>query len=146
VGQWLACLLLDSRLNPANCDGLRAIKIRSTHSFLGEVKPSHPRRKILRHVTQPFKVRKRYFVRQNVSFPSPVPSVLLLGDSTGTIARELWCTNQEFSPVNIIPTPIPVARGLRRRSATTSLLGSRVRIPLGEWMIVSCVYMLCCPV
>jgi hypothetical protein len=37
-------------------------------------------------------------------------------------------------------------RVLRRRSVATWLLGSRVRIPLGAWMFVSCVYMLCCPV
>jgi hypothetical protein len=36
-------------------------------------------------------------------------------------------------------------RGLRR-SAAAWLLGSRVRIPLGAWMFVSCDYMLCCPV
>jgi hypothetical protein len=35
-------------------------------------------------------------------------------------------------------------RGLRRRSAVAWLLGSRVRIPLGTWMFVSCVYMLSC--
>jgi hypothetical protein len=37
-------------------------------------------------------------------------------------------------------------RGLRLRSAAAWLLGSRVRIPLGAWMFVSCVYMLSCPV
>jgi hypothetical protein len=37
-------------------------------------------------------------------------------------------------------------RGLRRRSEATWLLGSLVRIPLGAWMSVCCVYMLCCPV
>jgi hypothetical protein len=37
-------------------------------------------------------------------------------------------------------------RGLRRRSAAAWLLGSRARIPVGAWMFVSCVYMLCCPV
>jgi hypothetical protein len=37
-------------------------------------------------------------------------------------------------------------RGLRRRSAVAWLLGSWVRKPLGTWMFVSCVYMLCCPV
>jgi hypothetical protein len=31
-------------------------------------------------------------------------------------------------------------RGLRRRSAAAWLLGSRVRIPLGTWMFVSCFY------
>jgi hypothetical protein len=37
-------------------------------------------------------------------------------------------------------------RGLRRRSAAAWLLGSRVRIALGAWIFVCCVYMLCCPV
>jgi NADH-ubiquinone oxidoreductase chain 5 len=37
-------------------------------------------------------------------------------------------------------------RGLRRRSAVAWLLGLRFRIPLGAWMFVPCVYMLCCPV
>jgi hypothetical protein len=37
-------------------------------------------------------------------------------------------------------------RGLRRKSVAAWLLGSLVRIPLGAWMFVSCVYMLCCPV
>jgi hypothetical protein len=35
-------------------------------------------------------------------------------------------------------------RGLKRRSAAAWLLGSRLRIPLGAWTFVSCVYMLCC--
>jgi hypothetical protein len=35
---------------------------------------------------------------------------------------------------------------VRRRSAAARLLGSRVRIPLGTWMFVCCVYMLCRPV
>jgi hypothetical protein len=39
--------------NPGEDDGiLRAIKIRSTTSFEGEVKPSVPRRLILRHVKE----------------------------------------------------------------------------------------------
>jgi hypothetical protein len=37
-------------------------------------------------------------------------------------------------------------RGLRCRSAASWLLGSRVRIPHGAWMFVSCVYILCCSV
>jgi hypothetical protein len=38
-------------LEPGQGDGsLRAIKIRNTSSFRGEVKPSAPRRKIMRHV------------------------------------------------------------------------------------------------
>jgi hypothetical protein len=40
--------------NLAEDDGfLRAIKIRSTTYFRGEIKPSVPRRKILRHVKEP---------------------------------------------------------------------------------------------
>jgi hypothetical protein len=37
----------------------------------------------------------------------------------------------------------PWPRGLRRKYAAVWLLGSRVRILLGAWMFVSCVYMLC---
>jgi hypothetical protein len=37
-------------------------------------------------------------------------------------------------------------RDVRLRSAAAWLLGSRVRIPLGAWMFVSRVSMLCCPV
>jgi hypothetical protein len=47
------------------------------------------------------------------------------------------------SPVAHMPIPVTA---LRRRSAAAWLLGSRVRIPLGAWMFVCCVYMLCCPV
>jgi hypothetical protein len=32
-----------------------------------------------------------------------VPPDLLLDGSAGRIARELWCTNREYSPVDIIP-------------------------------------------
>jgi hypothetical protein len=52
-GLVLACLPLHPRFagsNPAEDDGfLRAIKIHSTTSFGGEVKPQAPCRKILRH-------------------------------------------------------------------------------------------------
>jgi hypothetical protein len=54
----ISCLTLDSssaRSNPAEDDEyLRAIKIRSTTFFGGEVKPSVPCRKILRHVKDPY--------------------------------------------------------------------------------------------
>jgi hypothetical protein len=36
-------------------------------------------------------------------FLSLVPSALLLDVSIGRVARELWWTNQESSPVDIIP-------------------------------------------
>jgi hypothetical protein len=41
-------------------------------------------------------------MKQN-SFPSQVVPASLLDDFAGRIARELWTTNQEFSPVDIIP-------------------------------------------
>jgi hypothetical protein len=89
---------------PGGGDGfLRAIKTRRTTSFW-EVKPSAPRREILRRVKSQFgtmnkkKLRKVKFI---VSFPRS--SCLLLDDSAGRIARELRWTNQEFSSVNIIP-------------------------------------------
>jgi hypothetical protein len=46
--------------------------------------------------------RTVHSVRPN-SFPSPLSPVLLLDASAGRIARELWWTNQEFSPVVISP-------------------------------------------
>jgi hypothetical protein len=39
-----------------------------------------------------------------------------------------------------------VAAGSKALVLTAWLLGSWVRIPLGAWMFVSCVYMLCFPV
>jgi hypothetical protein len=46
-------------LDPAEDNGfLRAIKIRSTLSFGGEVKPSAPRRKILRHVKNYYSMKE----------------------------------------------------------------------------------------
>jgi hypothetical protein len=51
----VACLPLDPRLagsNPADDGTFKAIKIRSTTPFGGEVKSSVPCRKILRHVNE----------------------------------------------------------------------------------------------
>jgi hypothetical protein len=42
-------------------------------------------------------------LRQNLSFSWPIPPSLLLDDSAGRIAKELWWTNREFSSVDIIP-------------------------------------------
>jgi hypothetical protein len=39
----------------------------------------------------------RFFMRQNLSFTSPVPPALLLDYSAGRIGIELWWMNQEFS-------------------------------------------------
>jgi hypothetical protein len=49
----------------------------------------------------PSKCEQRYFVRPNIV--SPVPPALLLDGFAGRIVRDLWWTEQEFSPVNIIP-------------------------------------------
>jgi hypothetical protein len=84
---------------PAEGDGfLRAIKIRSSPSFGGEVKPSVPCRKILRHVREPFKETSVWHIHH---FPCSVPHAVLLDDCR--IARELWLTNNEFTPADIIP-------------------------------------------
>jgi hypothetical protein len=42
-------------------------------------------------------------MRQNSSFPLPVPPALQRVDHAGRIARELWWTNQKFFSVDIIP-------------------------------------------
>jgi hypothetical protein len=58
---------------PERNDGfLRVIKIRSTPSFGGEVKPEALFRKILQHVKVTCKHEQKYF--SSSSFPSPVPS------------------------------------------------------------------------
>jgi hypothetical protein len=54
--------------------------------------------------------------------------------------KHIYCTNI------IILSRSQWPRGLRGRSAAAWLLGSRVRIPLGAWTFVCCVYVLCCPV
>jgi hypothetical protein len=84
----LACLPLDPRFagsNPAEDDGfLRSIKIHSTPSFGGEVKPSVPCRKILQHVKEPCRVWKRYFVGKiQRTFPPQVSRASLLIVSAG---------------------------------------------------------------
>jgi hypothetical protein len=48
----------------------------------------------------PSKNEQRYFVRPNSSFP--VSPTLLLNDSDGRSARELWWTKQESFPADII--------------------------------------------
>jgi hypothetical protein len=48
-------------------------------------------------------VHERDFVDKIHHFLHPDPPGLLLDGSAGRIARALWWTNQEFSPVNIIP-------------------------------------------
>jgi hypothetical protein len=89
---------------PGRGDGfLRAIKINSMPFFGGELKPSFPSRKVLQHVKITLKYEQRYFEGQIYHFFRQVPSDLLLDGCSGMIARELWWTNQEFSPIDIIP-------------------------------------------
>jgi hypothetical protein len=80
---------------PGRDDGiLRAIKIRSTHSFACEVKPQAPCRKILRHV----KDLLRYFRYWYAKFSLLRPFLLLAPDvSAGRTARQLCWTSQEFT-------------------------------------------------
>jgi hypothetical protein len=60
------------KLKPGRGDGLlRAMNIRSTHSFGGEVKPSAPCRKVLLHVKNYFEVRANMLRRLNSSSASP---------------------------------------------------------------------------
>jgi hypothetical protein len=61
---------------------LRAIKIRSTTSFGGEVKPSVPC-KFLRHVTESYRYERRYFVEKFTAISRQVVPALLIGVSAG---------------------------------------------------------------
>jgi hypothetical protein len=78
----------------------RAIKMSSTPSFGGKVKPSGPR-KILSHV-KTSKYEQGYFGGQIHNFLHQVLPDLLLDDSTVRIARELCWTAEDFSPLDII--------------------------------------------
>jgi hypothetical protein len=78
---------------PVKGDGfLEAIKIHSMPMFGGEVKPSAHVVRVYGMLKNSSEYEQRYFLRPN-SFPSPVPPTLLLVDSAGGIARELWWTN-----------------------------------------------------
>jgi hypothetical protein len=104
-GVVVACLPLDSKFavwnRPRTMD-FKGVKIHRTTSFGGEVKPEVQCWKVVRHVKEPLEVWKRYKVRYNSSFPFPFPFDLLLGDSAIRITRDLWWTNQEFYPFDII--------------------------------------------
>jgi hypothetical protein len=81
---------------------LMAIKIRSTPNFGGEVKPEAQCRKYLRHVKTLSSINKSTSQGQIHKLLLQVPPDLLLDDSAGGTARELWWTTQEFSLVDII--------------------------------------------
>jgi hypothetical protein len=80
---------------------LRAIKFRNTPSIGEKVKPEAPWHKILRHVKISCNYEQKYFSRLNYHLFRPF-LLLATDDSAGRTARELWCTNQEFSSVGII--------------------------------------------
>jgi hypothetical protein len=76
-------MLLTFLAKPSRGDGLlRAIKIRSTPSFGGEVKPEAPRRKILRHIN-------KNTSEGQILTPFAHSSTLLPDYSAGRIARAL---------------------------------------------------------
>jgi hypothetical protein len=79
---------------------LNADKIRSK-PFFGEVKPSALRLDILRHVKERYE-HGRDILYSKFFIPCSYPPDLLLDDSAGTTAGELWWTKQEFSSVDII--------------------------------------------
>jgi hypothetical protein len=83
----LACLPFVGS-NPTKDDGfLRVIKIRSTPSSGGKVKPSAPCRKTLRHAKEAFGMKEIIRMAKLISFASS--PALLLDDSAGRISREL---------------------------------------------------------
>jgi hypothetical protein len=89
---------------PTEDNGLsRVIKISSTNSFAGGVKPEVPCRKILRHVldlrSMKEILRKTKFIISFASSSCIVTRWLLVGLRESS----LWWTNQEFSSADIIP-------------------------------------------
>jgi hypothetical protein len=96
---------------------LRAIKIRSTTSFGGEVKPSVPYCKILWYFKEPFEVWKRYFVRKKV--------IISFANSYCFATRWLLIRLPESSGWRI--------RSFPSRSHSTVVL--HVHVSPGEWTI-----------
>jgi hypothetical protein len=82
----LATGLKGRRFKPGRSDGfLRATKIRSTHSFVWEVKPDAPYHKILRHVKYALTMSDTD-THNSHSFHSSYSLTYLCG----RILRELW--------------------------------------------------------
>jgi hypothetical protein len=75
--------------NPGKYDRFsRAIKVRSTTSFGGKVKPSVPCRKILWNVKEPYRQNSRPFLAKLLLLRYLVPLLVTV--------RELWWMNQEW--------------------------------------------------
>jgi hypothetical protein len=66
---------------------------------------------------------------ENESKPAPGVGLGSYWERTGLVSRSLVSL--------VVGITDPIGRGLRRRSSTASLLGSRARIPLTGWMFVS---------
>jgi hypothetical protein len=77
---------------------LRAIKLRST-PFGWEIKPECPWRKSLRHVKHALTYLRYWYAKFSLVRPFLVLAPRYI--SAGSIARELWWTSQEFSPIGI---------------------------------------------
>jgi hypothetical protein len=83
---------------------LRKIKILSTLSFKGKVKPEAPCRNILRHVKCHLQVGIKILRKAKFSFISPIPPACYQM-TTARVATELWWMNHDFSSVDIIIPP-----------------------------------------
>jgi hypothetical protein len=86
-------LPLDPRFtgsNPSESNGfLKTIKIRSTISFVGEVKPSAPFRKILQHVKNNFRYYRHTDKKISAAISRPISFPPLLGVCCNR-SREVW--------------------------------------------------------
>jgi hypothetical protein len=120
------------------------MKILSTPSFEGEVKPVAPCHKFLRHIEEHFEVWTEILRKVKFIIPFALPPVCYQM-TAGRIARELWWTNQKFSSVDIIPPWFymllyhlggwkigPVVVAVQRRSLTPSTPSSSSRLHSGH--------------
>jgi len=83
----------------------------------------------------------------NFGFQQPPCSLSIAKATSLKVVHPLKiCQNIKFHGPRLAGGRSQWPRGLMRRSAAAWLLGSWVRIPLGAWMFVSCVYTFCCSV
>jgi hypothetical protein len=81
---------------PCESDGfLKAIQIRSTPSFGGEVKLSAPCRKALRHVKDPLKYDRDADRQNSAAISRPVSHPFVTVCLCYNHIRELWWMNRE---------------------------------------------------
>jgi hypothetical protein len=85
---------------------LRAIQIHSTSSFKGEVNPSAPCRKILRHVKELYRYERRYFIDKIHHFLHPVAPDLLLDGFTDRFPERALVNKSGAFPCRHGPTMI----------------------------------------